>query len=149
MTSMASHRSQKAFEAQLESRLQPAVVRHVLTAVSSEVKTLMPITCGKDTLAAHPGSLLALLVYHYAQGVLASHDIECVLRTDPRLRLLCRDEFPDWRQLRRFRRLNHGVVSNCLARVLSEEPTLKANSSPDAEQRLSEAAVLDELFADE
>jgi transposase len=109
----------------------------------------MPITGGTTSLAAHPRSVLALLVYHYAQGVFASHEIECVLRTDPRLRLLCRDEFPDWRQLRRFRRLNHGVVSNCLAQVLSEESVSAVNSSADAEQRLSEAAVLDELFADE
>ena len=149
MNSTATDGGSDASRPQSESRLQPTIVRHVLTAVSSEITTLTTITGGTTSLAAHPRSVLALLVYHYAQGVLASHDIECVLRTDPRLRLLCRDEFPDWRQLRRFRRLNHGVVSKCLARVLSEEPALTAHSSANAEQRLSEAAVLDELYADE
>ena len=149
MNSTASEGGSKASGGQSESRLQPTIVRHVLTAVSSEIAPLMPITGGTTSLAARPRSVLALLVYHYAQGVLGSHDIECVLRTDPRLRLLCSDEFPDWRQLRRFRRLNHGVVSNCLARVLSDESVLAADSSADAEQRLSEAAILDEIFADE
>jgi hypothetical protein len=112
----------------------------------------MPVTRSTASLAVQPRSVLALLVYHYAQGVLASHDIESTLWTDPHLRLLCRDEFPDWRQLRRFRRLNHGIVCNCLTHVLAEAPNLTAKdslASNEAEQRLSEAAFLDNLFADE
>ncbi len=144
--------SEPASTAQRESRLQPTIVRHVIKAIDIEGIKLTPITQSTTGLAVQPRSILALLVYHYARGVLASHDIESTLQSDARLTLLCRDELPDWRQLRRFRRLNHGIVSNCLAHVLAEEHGLaakRASALGEAKQRLSEAAILDELFADE
>ena len=153
MNSTASEgRSAAASAVQPEIRLQPGIVRHVLTAVDIEGTMLTGITSSTTSLAIQPRSVLALLVYHYARGMLASHDIESTLRKDARLRLLCRDELPDWRQLRRFRRLHHGLVSNCLAHVLAEEgapAAPRSSASTEAEQRLREAAVLEELFADE
>ena len=149
MNSTASEgRSASASPAQSQSRLQPAIIQHVLTTVEIEGTRLMPTT----SLVVQPRSLLALLIYHYAQGTLASHDIESTFWTDPQLRLLCRDRLPDWRELRRFRRLNRELVCECLAQVLAQETdrTEKQSSAADeAKQRLSEAAILDELFADE
>jgi hypothetical protein len=127
-------------------------VQHVLTAISSEGIMLTPVANLPKGLAGELRSILALLVYHYARGVLASHQIEAALRADSRLRLVCRDELPDWQQLRRFRRVNRSAVQNCLTRVLSEQRgpgTAVVSPSLEASYRLSEAAMLDELFADE
>ena len=134
------------------SRSRPPTVSQVLTAVEIEWPKLLSIGSPAASLAIEPRAILALLVYHYAHGMLASHDIESAFRTDPHLRLLCRDEFPGWRELRRFRRLNHNAVRNCLAHVLAVEKQSIAEevaSSDEAEHRLSEATVLDNLFADE
>lgn len=145
-------RSKPAFASRSRSRLRPPTVSHVLTAVEIEWPKLLSIGSRTASLAIESRSILALLVYHYAHGMLASHEIESVFRTDPRLRLLCRAEFPDWRELRRFRCLNHNAVRNCLAHVLADENQSVAeqfDSSDEAEHRLSEATVLDNLFADE
>jgi len=145
-------RSASASAAQSQSRLQPPIIQHVLTAIDTESITLPPMVQPTSNIAVQPRSLLALLIYHYAQGTLASHDIESTLWTEPQLRLLCRDRLPNWRELRRFRRLHHEVVHDCLAQVLAQKncstPT-QSSASDEAEQRLSEAAFLDNLFADE
>lgn len=66
-------------------------------------------------LAFQPRSMLAMLVYCYANGIYGSWDVEQKMYEDPDFRALCGREYPDWRRLRRFRRENHEVLRRTLA----------------------------------
>ena len=140
-----------------ETRTRPPIISQIRQAVDAESNDLNPVRV-KNSVATQPRSLLALLVYHYAIGVMPSRDIAAALWSDPQLRLLCDDDFPDWRQLRRFRRLNHDAVRKCLAQVLSgqSEPgaTREAQACDtdwlvEAERRLTSAIWLDSMLADD
>jgi hypothetical protein len=140
-----------------EARARPPIISHILRAVDVESDDLLPVRV-KNSMATQPRSLLALLVYHYAIGVLPSREIAAALWGDPQLRLLCDDDFPDWRQLRRFRRLNHDAVRKCLAQVLfgqseavatRESHVCDTDCFAEAEQRLTSAIWLDSMLADE
>jgi hypothetical protein len=142
----------------MESRERPPIISHIRRAVDLEGNDLIPVVRLKNSMATQPRSLLALLVYHYANGIMASREIAAALWRDPPLRLLCRDDFPDWRQLRRFRRVNHDAVRKCLAQVLAghseagatrEAQVGDADWFAEAEQRLTSAIWLDNMLADE
>jgi Transposase domain (DUF772) len=79
---------------------------------------LVPVAATWTGTALQPRTLLALLVYCYAVGVFRSQAIEEQMHQDLQFRLLCGDEYPDWHQLRRFRRLNRPVIQHCLEQVL-------------------------------
>ena len=140
-----------------DARARPSIISHIRRAVDIESDGLIPVRV-KNTIATQPRSLLALLVYHYAMGVMPSREIASALWNDPQLRLLCDDDFPDWRQFRRFRRLNHDAVRKCLAQVLSGQSETAATRQAqacdadwfaEAEQRLTSAIWLDSMLADE
>lgn len=65
-------------------------------------------------------ALLGLLCYSYACGVYASADIEASLAEDPVAQEFCAGAFPDWKTLRRFRRLHREALKGCLVDVLAE-----------------------------
>ena len=62
--------------------------------------------------------LMSLLVYFYAQGLYSSSDIETSLSEDETARDLCAGSYPDWRTLRRFRRVHRDALKSCLGYVL-------------------------------
>jgi len=78
-------------------------------------KDLRPVAPPYAGLAFQPVNLLAILTYSYAVGVYGSQDIERMMREDAHFRKLCRNEFPNWRLLQRFRRHNNAAIRRCLA----------------------------------
>jgi hypothetical protein len=151
-------RSQAAFPARAQARAP--IVSHILRAIDVEDINLIPVARVTNNLATQPRSILALLVYHYAIGTLASREIESALWSDAPLRSLCHGDLPDGRQLRRFRRLNHDAVQKCLAHVLAAQShnatTREEGASVDsrhwcaeANRRLTAAVWIDSMLADE
>ena len=89
-------------------------------------RALQPVASPDAGAAFQPRVLLAILTYCYARGIYASEDVEAFLREDELFRLLCGNEFPDERTLRRFRRHNREALQASLeatcARVLAHPP---------------------------
>jgi hypothetical protein len=81
--------------------------------------------------AFEPRMLLVIMTYCYAKEIFSSADIEEFLRMDQRYRNLFRNEYPDARVFRRFRRENRQVLQSCLARTLRF--VLSAALPPEAE----------------
>lgn len=76
---------------------------------------LRPVAASSAGPAFQPVNLLAIMTYSYAVGVLGSQDVERMMREDAHFVRLCRNEFPNWRTLQRFRRYNHEAIRQCLA----------------------------------
>lgn len=129
----------------------------VRTAVRGVAEnTLRPVTRRDSGPACHPRVLLGLLTYCYARGVYGSTDIERLMRKDKLFRAVCREEFPDARMLRRFRRENRPALQDCLSLVLRlSVPNTESErmgdawnaeqSSEEALRRLDMAACMDTL----
>ncbi len=101
---------------------------------------LVPVAATRTGTALQPRTLLAMLVYCYTIGVLRSQAIEEQMRQDLQFRRLCGDEYPDWHQLRRFRRLNRTVIQYCLEESLAwASGAGTADSDDDAPPRSSES----------
>ena len=92
------------------------VLRSVRVVNPGTLVRVAPLGAG---MAFEPGTLLALLTYCYASGVYGSQDIESLLVGDTEFRWRCGNEFPQCRNLRRFRRYNAPRIEQCLAEVLS------------------------------
>jgi hypothetical protein len=73
-----------------------------------------------------------VLTYYYSTGLYASLDIEAAMRRDDRFRQLCDGEYPNWKSIRRFRRLNHEIILDCLARALLRAGDLRVACQTDA-----------------
>jgi hypothetical protein len=84
-----------------------------------------PVTDPVST-AFHPKAMLAMLTYCHADGVYGSQDAEMMMHDDAAFRALCGLEFPDWRQLRRFRRHNHELVHRTLTETFRCAWSLKS-----------------------
>jgi len=146
---------------------QKALVTGVLKAIQPvDASQLWPIATADAGIAYRPKSLLALLTYCYAMGILGSQDIEHSLEGDPLFRLLCNNEFPNWHAIRRFRRINrhalhHTLHAACLNALQQPTPCglqpcpLLANAihpwppgEPSRSQALSRqlAALIDHLL---
>lgn len=153
-TTTYGRRGEHSFAALSTGRPRSPVVSDVLAAVNRQAGGLMAVTDSTAPTGIPPRAILALMVYYYAMGVLASHDIERAFARNSHLRLVSHDEFPNWRQLRRFRRANREVVRQCIADVLGAgnlpfpHGDLQARLE-EAEHRVAEAALLDRYFADE
>ena len=140
------------------SPVRPPIISHTLRAVAIEGANLIPVARMTNGIATQPRSVLALLVYHYAVGIFASREIESALWKDAQFRALCHDDFPDWRQLRRFRRLNHEAVRKCLMHVLAAQSHTESRDEhatmdsqhwfAEADRRLTAAIWIDDLLAD-
>jgi hypothetical protein len=80
-------------------------------------------------------------------------DIERAFARNAHLRLASLDTFPDCRQLRQFRRVNHRTISECLAEVLAGWGDFAPGKSEtfvgEAERRVTEAVLLDHALEDE
>ena len=63
-------------------------------------------------------SMLGMVTYCYAKGVLASQDIERNLWKDDAVRSSFESDLPSFRTIRRFRRLNHDTIQTCLEKTL-------------------------------
>lgn len=118
--------------------------------------TLRPVTRRDSGVAYHPRVLLALLTYCYARGIYGSLDIERIMRKDTVFRALCREEYPDARMLRCFRRENRAALQDCLSLVLrlsspngtasrAQDSWNAEQSAEEALRRLDMAACMDTL----
>ena len=93
-----------------------SVVLNIVRQVNE--RELRPVAASDASTAFQPRTLLALMTYCYATGIYGSQDMESVMRQDSVFRMLCGHEFPSWRTLRRFRRLNHDLIHPCLGETL-------------------------------
>jgi hypothetical protein len=131
--------------------------RSLMEAVQAAVRsaneqTLQRIAAADAGIAFEPRTLLAILTYCYARRIYASHDIEDMFRRDAAFRGLCQNEFPGAYLIRRFRRLNHDALHQCLReslRFLELRPDAgrgvigETNLSEEAEARLTAAILMD------
>jgi transposase len=131
-------------------------VEEAVRAVDSN--TLIPVAPVDAGPALQPRALLAVLAFSYARQMYASSDIETSFRGDSNFRLLCREQFPDARILRRFRRENRKAVLTCLRaalRFLAEQKVVQglvthvneAHVTEEANRRLIMAMFTDSLAA--
>jgi len=154
----------------------PDVLQVLEVTRSANARELQPVASAGAGLAFQPFALLTVVTYYYSVGIYGSQDIEAEMRRDAPFRQLCDGEFPDWRLLRRFRRLNHEVIHECLARLLTKtahakfvrqtehalallqqtrdalasvnEPELH-RSSYEAENRIAQAMFIDSMAEDD
>ena len=54
-----------------------------------------------------------------------------MMREDAHFRNLCRNEFPNWHAIRRFRRYNHEAVRQCLAETFRQARSLNTPSATE------------------
>jgi len=109
-------------------------------------------------LAFEPRTLLALLSYCYARDIYGSADIEDVLRRDANFRLICHNEFPGTRVIRRFRRENREALHRCLTAALrmlaegapkiADEEAAGTAVAEDASRRIMKAMFIDSMETD-
>ena len=144
-------------------RVSPVDHRSLAKAVEAAVRavdsnTLTPVAPVDAGLALQPKALLAVLAFSYARQIYASSDIETSLRGDSNFRLLCREQFPDARILRRFRRGNRKPLLACLTvalRFLAEQKVAQglvthvneAHVTEEANRRVIMAMFTDSLAA--
>jgi hypothetical protein len=114
--------------------LNTAVAALVWEAVKRfQIKNLRPVAPPSAGLAFQPVNLLAILTFSYAVGVYGSQDVERMMREDGHFRNLCRNEFPNWHTIRRFRRYNNEAIRHCLAETFRLAGSL---NSPSATENL-------------
>jgi hypothetical protein len=109
-----------------------------------------------------PQMMLTLLSYCYAARTYGSRDIVWAMRNDKTVRYICARTFPDWREIRQFRRNHRALIEQCLTCVLkkawsmqSEEiapewapgsypcPDLKQQSMLEARNKIEIAVMMD------
>lgn len=120
-------------DTQLFRKPEAAARVNSLTAAVLQAVETIPQSCLQPVSAANgiayrPKTLLALLTYAYSLGIYASSDVEAMMRADSNFRRLCAGEFPRWKVLRRFRKMNTDAVRACV------EVTLKNYLKSDRNQ---------------
>ena len=142
----------------------------ILQAIHSiPLGQLLPVAAPSAGVAFQPRSLLAVVSYCYAMGILGSQDIEHALEGDQLFRLLCDNEFPNWHVIRRFRRLNRVLLHQSLeqiclaggAQVLTFKPLPQvaaatpsrlapspSNVSAEVDKLIEQAVLLDTVALD-
>jgi transposase len=144
-------------------RVSPVDHHPLAKAVEAAVRavdsnTLTPVAPVDAGVALQPKALLAVLAFSYARQIYASSDIEASLRGDSNFRQLCREQFPDARMLRRFRRENRKAVLTCVTaalRFLAEQKVAQglvthvneAHVNEEANRRIIMAMFTDSLAA--
>ena len=133
-----------------------AVIQDVLAIVRGvDQRSLHPVASRQAGLAFQPRTLLVTVTYCYSIGIYCSQEIELEIAHGADFCRLDSEEFPRWKLIRQFRRLNHGVVQDCVATVLARQAHAEIPSgrfhcfADEAERRLSEAACLDSLADDD
>ena len=143
-------------------RTEPSsLIQAVQVAVQEIVEHTLWRVARTDTgLAFRPRSLLAVITYCYAREVYGSEAVEDLIRRDTEFRQLCRDEFPDARLIRAFRKHNREAVSRCLVAALRHLATqarpvagppasAEAALAEEADHRLTKAMFIDRMELDE
>ncbi|HZO85188.1 MAG TPA: transposase [Verrucomicrobiae bacterium] len=91
----------------------------VVDAVSETCQqTGTPIVDVKTGPALDPKSMMGVITYCYAKGILSATEIEQGLWKDDRLRGNCAAKIPNARTISRFRRFNRGLIQSCLENAL-------------------------------
>jgi len=108
-------------------------------ALGIDEHQLVSVAGAGASAALQPRALLAVLIYSYAAGIFSSEAIVEQMHQDTHFRALCGDDYPDWHQLRRFRRLNRPVIQHCLETLLAPVPgrasVLEQSGPPRAPER--------------
>jgi transposase len=139
-----------------ERRSLTQAVRSAVRAI--EEAALQPVARHDAGLAFEPRTLLALLSYCYARDIYGSVEIEDVLRRDTNFCLVCNNEFPGARVIRRFRRENRQAIHRCLTAALcslvegvlktADNETAKTAVAEDASRRIMKAMFIDSMETD-
>jgi len=104
--------------------------------------------------AFQPRTLLAVLAFSYVRQIYASADIESFLRENRDFEMLRRDQLPDARILRRFRRENREALLVCLTaalRFLAQEKVAQGMVTHVNEAHVAEEAsrrIIMAMFTD-
>jgi transposase len=102
-----------------------------LEAVQTVDWRVYPVT--DDNKEFRPQMMLTLLSYCYAAGICGSQAIEWAAQSDKTVQYICAGKEPDWPTIRRFRRRNAELLSECLAHILKHACTLKADCGSTSE----------------
>jgi len=92
--------------------------------------------------------LMTLLTYCYSTGIYCSEEIEITASKHEELRTLWADNPPDWRTVRRFRRLHRDGVRDCLIHVVNQARLIRFGA-PNTDPPLTDyyvALALDRWF---
>lgn len=144
------------------ARTEPSSLAQAVQAAVRDIAehTLWKVARTDSGLAFQPKVLLAVITYCYAQEIYGSEAVEDLIRRDAEFRQLCRNEFPDARLIRAFRKHNREAVQSCLVATLSHlaapegaltrklEPS-EAELSEEADHRLAKAMFIDRMDLDE
>ena len=98
-----------------ERELSGAVYLSQQELTSEELHRLPP---GPVAFNLPPMTLLTVITWSYAAGILESENIVNNLLGSKELRYLCANAFPDNYIIRRFRRQHRDLIQKCLSRVL-------------------------------
>lgn len=131
---------------------QAALVQGVLQAIHCvEASQLCPVAPDEAGIAFQPKTLLAILAYTYAMGILSSKEVEHALQNDPLVRLLCQDELPNREVLSHFRRCNRHALRFILhtACMSTMHPTLSSIPAhlvlPDSQHAIDDSVRVQAL----
>lgn len=103
---------------------------------------------GQNDDGAPEPVLRTLLTYCYTMGILASEEIESAARHDSTIRYLCANHFPDWQEVRAFRRKNVVWLVEALNHVFGCLTSSEFDSRAEAERRLAAAIQADSMAMD-
>lgn len=92
------------------------LVRDAVSETCQQTGT--PILEVKSGPVLEAKSMIGVITYCYAKGVLSAVEIEQGLWKDDRLRGNCAAKIPTARTISRFRRLNRGLLQSCLENTL-------------------------------
>ena len=95
---------------------------------------LNPPVSPNSTPACQPRAMLTLLTYCYAIGVYGSQDVEEMMYADASFRAMFGMEYPDWRQLRSFRRWNSDILRRTLEETFKGIWRLQGPDAADADR---------------
>lgn len=102
--------------------------RALLQLVLDSIQTLNPALLNEAARRMpdfRPQMMLTLLTYCYSSSIYGSKDIEWAVENDRTVRYICARTRPDSQSLRRFRRQNRELLSECLLYVMKQTWALK------------------------
>ena len=79
----------------------------------------------KTRYECQPRMLLTLLAYCYAAGIYGSKQIRQAMRDNATVRYICAKEFPNESAIRKFRKENRALLSQCLNNLFKQAWAMK------------------------
>ena len=136
MSESESHPNRKAEEETITLNLKPftpgakpssppaPAVEESMTLLVEQAATEVakggqPVVSPRGSISAK--EMLGVVTYSYAKGVYRSEDIARKMDSDPEFRAAAGEGMPDAKLIRRFRRLNRGVILETLAKVFRRQ----------------------------